>query len=73
LTLEDAESGEMIWVDSSDPEWRGRFLRRQQQLAEAKKRMFSRCSVDRISITTADEYVGALTRFFRKRARRLAR
>jgi uncharacterized protein (DUF58 family) len=73
VALEDAESGQLVWIDTSHATWRKRFRDRVTHLAEAKRRMFSRASVDRIEVTTAEDYVAALTDFFQKRARRLAR
>lgn len=73
IALEDAESGEMSWVDTAHAEWREMFRQRSTRLADAKSRLFNRCNVDRILVTTADDYVTALTRFFQRRSRRLAR
>lgn len=73
MVLEDAESGELIWVDTSNRTWREAFKQRQAWLAEEKKQLFHRASVDRIQVTTAEDYAGALTSFFQKRARRLSR
>ena len=41
---------------------------------EAKKsQIFIRTGIDRIDVTTEQDYVTALTRFFQKRSRRLSR
>jgi uncharacterized protein (DUF58 family) len=71
LALEDPESDEIVWVDTSSREWRDRYLQRTAQLAEEKDRTFKRASVDRIGIGTDEEYTTPLTAFFRERARKI--
>lgn len=73
LALEDAETGEVMWVDTNSREWRDLF--RAQVTTRQKNRieLFNRAKVDRISVTTGDDYVGALTQFFHKRTERLLR
>ena len=73
LALEDAESGEMMLVDTSSRAWRAAFAERVARLEEDKIRTFIRNGIDRISVTTEHDYVLALTLFFQKRARRLSR
>lgn len=73
LALEDAESGELVWVDTSSQTWRESFKEGQMRLVEEKKQLFRRAQIDCIEVTTSEEYVTALTTFFQKRARRLRR
>lgn len=73
IALEDAETGEMAWIDSGHHEWRERFRSQVRRFVEARRDLFNQVSVDRIHVTTAEDYVSALTGFFDKRARRLAR
>jgi uncharacterized protein (DUF58 family) len=73
LALEDAESGRVIWVDTSHRAWREAFGKRREALALERKELFNRVGVDRIEVTTAEDYVAALTKFFQRRARRLSR
>ena len=72
LVLEDAETGELVEVDTADPAWRKAFKDRQAQLDAAIKRVLNGAKVDRIVLTTPDDHVGALTRFFQQRMKRLA-
>lgn len=72
IVFEDAETGELIEVDTSDAAWRSAFASNQEQMADAKKRVLNGAKVDRIFVTTTDDHVGALTRFFQNRMRRLA-
>lgn len=72
IVFEDAETGELIEVDTSDAAWRAAFTANQEEMADAKKRVLNGAKVDRIFVTTTDDHVGALTRFFQNRMRRLA-
>jgi len=71
LTLEDAETGELTWVDTSDKRWREAFHRRVQTLEDEKQRAFIRSSVDRINVGTDKDYINPLTGFFQQRAKRI--
>jgi uncharacterized protein (DUF58 family) len=71
VTLEDAESGELIWVDTSDPNWQKTFARQTDAYENAKNSVFTNAGVDQVRITTDEDYVKALTLFFQKRAQRL--
>jgi len=73
LALEDAETGQIEWVDTSSRQRRESFARRVSELHLARERVFRRAKVDRINITTDTEYVTPLTVFFEKRTRRLRR
>lgn len=73
LALEDAESGIIQTVDTSNRAWRNTFAERVRQLAEDKAAVLRTCDVDRIPIYTNVDYAPALTAFFRQRARRLRR
>ncbi len=73
LALEDAETGEIQWVDTSNRAWREGFEKQAQELHEARERVFRKSQVDRINLTTDADYVGPLTSFFEKRSRRLRR
>jgi uncharacterized protein (DUF58 family) len=71
LALEDAESGELLWLDTSDPVWRDLFAARTSQLETAKRKSLANAGVDRVQIHTDQDYAKALTIFFQKRARRI--
>jgi len=70
LALEDAESGELIWLDTGDPAWRQIFERRTQRFDTDKRKTLANAGVDRIQIRTDQDYAKALTIFFQKRAKR---
>jgi uncharacterized protein (DUF58 family) len=71
LVLEDAESGELVWLDTSDPAWRQSFARQTGQFEAAKQRTLANAGVDRVKIQTDQDYAKALTIFFQKRNKRI--
>jgi uncharacterized protein (DUF58 family) len=71
LALEDAESNEVIWIDTGDPAWRESFAQRTAGFGEAKNKVLANAGVDQVRINTDQDYVQALTLFFQKRAQRL--
>jgi uncharacterized protein (DUF58 family) len=71
LALEDAESGELVWLDTSDPAWRQRFAVETVQFESAKRRALANAGVDRVRIGTDEDYAQALTLFFQKRNKRI--
>lgn len=73
IALEDAESGETVWVDTNDNEWRNAFAEQVERDEDEKVRMLRRMAIDRISVTNGQEYVSGLNDFFKRREKRLAR
>ena len=73
LALEDAESGQLRWVDTGSKEWQREFTDRVARLEEGKREIFAAAGVDRISVTTERDYVAELGAFFKDRLRRLRR
>jgi uncharacterized protein (DUF58 family) len=72
LELEDAETGETILVDTSNPAIRGGFFSESKIEREERGKFFKSIGVDNINIFTDRSYVEPIVRFFRMRARRLA-
>lgn len=70
ISLEDAETDQSAWIDTSSGNWRDFFKDRVERLEEAKTQMFKALGVDRVKITTAEDYAADLTAFFRERAGR---
>jgi uncharacterized protein (DUF58 family) len=72
ITLEDAETGEQIEINTRDGSTRARF----SHLTEAEQndltRTLRRNNIDAISLRTGDDYLPALRSFFKQRERRLA-
>jgi uncharacterized protein (DUF58 family) len=71
LTLEDAETGEQIEVNTSDRAMRLAYLQAIEQRTAERLRDFRRKRIDAISLKTNEDYVPALRAFFRTRERRL--
>jgi uncharacterized protein (DUF58 family) len=71
LALEDAETGELLWLDTSDPDWRELFAQRTSRFADTKRKVLANAGVDRVQIHTDQDYAKALTLFFQKRNKRL--
>ncbi len=71
LTLEDAETGDQIEINTADRNVRSRFT----ALAEAQqaelKRVLRQNRIDRIDLRTGDDYLPALRAFFKSRERRV--
>lgn len=72
LTLQDAETGELVEVDTSDEAWRASFAARLSQYETARKRVWNGARVERLTIETPDDHIAALARFFRGRMKRMA-
>ena len=71
LTLEDAETGEQIEVNTSKLDNRIKFLENVATRTALRLRDFRRKRVDTISLRTTEDYVPALRTFFRTRERRM--
>lgn len=72
LTLEDAETGEQIEINTSDRKLRSDYIRAVDDRRDALQRLLRRNRVDLIALKTDEDYLPALRSFFRLRERRLA-
>jgi uncharacterized protein (DUF58 family) len=70
VALEDAESGRVAYIDTSDPTLRERFGRSARERRAQRLRAFSRMGVDRVELSTDRPYVPALLALFNARSRR---
>ena len=73
IAFEDAESGQLRWVDTGDKQWRRDFSERVERLDAEKGEVFAAAGVDRVSVTTERDYVAEVGAFFKSRRRRLSR
>jgi uncharacterized protein (DUF58 family) len=73
VALEDAETGEAQWVDTSQIGWRRQFARRARDFQRVRDETLREAGVDRIDIQVDGDYVRALAQFFRRRNPRLKR
>lgn len=71
IALEDPESGQIAWVDTSNRTWQKAYQERWEHLENGKTQAFRQASVDRIDIYTNEDYTIPLTTFFRDRAKRI--
>ncbi|MDH5543125.1 MAG: DUF58 domain-containing protein [Nitrospinota bacterium] len=72
VTLLDAETGEEILVDSSNPDFRIRFDKEVRRREMYLKKTFGQCGVDHIPIPSNKSVADPLVKFFKKREKRLA-
>lgn len=70
IELEDAETGEIFLLDTSDPLIRENFSSQSGRRHHELEKLFKSMSVDHIAISTDQPYIDPLIRFFRMRAKR---
>ena len=70
IIMEDAETGEQLYVDTHDRGFRQRFQQAAQQREAMLQSAFRHASVDVLSLSTEDDLVRALVRFAAFRAKR---
>ena len=72
ITLEDAETGEQIEIDTSSRSTRTHFAELVEAQAAELKRTLHRSNIDTISLQTGRDYLPGLRSFFKARERRMA-
>ena len=70
ITMEDPETGEQLFVDTSDKAFRARFETLATERDEALRQTFSRLGVDRLTLATDQSLLDNLVRFSQARKRR---
>ncbi len=73
IAMQDSESREIVWVDTSSRKWKQRFYDRQQWRMAERQRVFNKAKVDTVDVATSSDYVTALTKFFARRSARMSR
>jgi uncharacterized protein (DUF58 family) len=73
VELEDAETGQTMVLDSSEPAVREYFAKSFEARRKSQADVFRKAEVDSIPIFTGENFAPALVKFFRGRARRAAR
>jgi uncharacterized protein (DUF58 family) len=68
IKLKDAETGERIWVDTSDKRLRTTYKHAWGESQLALQKIFTKSGIDSVSMSTEDDYVKALMRLFKMRA-----
>ena len=70
LTIEDAETGEQLFVDTHDRGFRERFAAMAEKRENALRAAFRDAAVDALELSTEDDVVASITRFATLRKRR---
>lgn len=70
IIMEDAETGEQLYVDTHNRKFRQRFQEMARQREAALNEAFKRAGVDALSLSTEEDMVRALVRFARLRQQR---
>jgi hypothetical protein len=70
ITLEDAETGKTLLIDSSDALLRRQYHQNNTERLKQRERLFRSVGTDYIDISTDVPYTDAIVKFFAKRRRR---
>ena len=70
LIMEDAETGEQLYVDTHDPGFRQRFSEAARQRESALSETFKRAGIDLLPLSTGDDLVRTIVRFAALREKR---
>jgi len=70
IVLEDAETGDLVEVNTSDPRLRSIYQYQNSQRLNALKDTFLRSGVDHFRVHTQEPYITALRAFFKQREKR---
>ena len=70
ITMEDAETGEQLYLDTHDRKFRKRFYEAAQRREASLKESFKRAGVDALSLSTEEDLVRAIVRFAKQRKQR---
>lgn len=70
IALEDAETGQTVLIDSSDPVFRREYKNNSLKIFKERAMVFGSTGIDHIDIRTDIGYMPALIKFFKKRERR---
>ena len=67
MIMEDAETGEQLYVDTRDKKFRKNYEALMLQREDNLKQAFKRAGVDMLSLTTGDDMVRSIVRFAKQR------
>ncbi len=70
MEFEDAETGEIVLIDSADPQFQQEFTANVFQEEKKKKDFFRSLGIDLLEINTANSFENALVAFFKARGKR---
>ncbi len=69
IKVKDAESGKMMWLDTSSKSVRNHYYAAVREREQMVKDIFLRSGVDTASIATDESYIGPLTTLFKSRGK----
>ncbi|RLB56237.1 MAG: DUF58 domain-containing protein [Deltaproteobacteria bacterium] len=69
--LEDLETGELVEIDTSDPQVRRLYFESVAKERAARDRRFKRLKMDTVTVRTHEDYVRPIAELFRMRQRRM--
>ncbi|MBK9925410.1 MAG: DUF58 domain-containing protein [Anaerolineales bacterium] len=72
IVMEDAETGEQLFVDMHDAKFRKRFRDAAQKREEELTKIFQRAGVDVMTLSTGDDLIRSILRFAKRRQQRKA-
>src|SRR4051794_4768081 len=72
ITLEDAETGEQVEINTASASMRSHFRELAEAQAQDLRRTLHRSNIDTIALETGEDYLPALRSFFKQRERRMA-
>ncbi len=67
VKMKDAETDDLIWVDTSSKKVRQNYEKWWKDAAQKQKEIFTKAGVDSISVRTDEDYVRPLMKLFKKR------
>jgi uncharacterized protein (DUF58 family) len=73
LVFQDAETGEIVEVNTADARKRAAFAERQAKSQEQLARLFRKAGIDAMQLRTDQPYAATLGKFFEKREKRRLR
>lgn len=68
IKMKDAETGERMWIDTSDKRLRKAYKHQWNERQLVLQKIFKQSGVDSVSMSTDDDYVRAMMKLFRLRA-----
>ena len=73
MGVEDAETGDVQFVDTSSEKWQTQFREQRMKLLSERDIAFRRAGVGQIDMPPDGDYIRALSHFFQQQARKRAR
>ncbi len=67
VDLEDAETGQILTIDSSSPEFRRAYSSHVERLRSDREQELRQANVDRVEVVSGDDFVEPLIAYFRKK------